>query len=588
MKKKNRNILCGAVAAATAMVTWGTATANATTRIWSPTPTDNTLANLTPDNNYNVAGTPANGDVLLFNSGSTFTTLTAADAAAPASTMNPSGPGTLLYGGATNTGPEIQFAFNAGAGAYTIGSTTDLDNTGNGYTNVILNTGDTSSEIFNPAVYPYARTSGPAAFYFVDNAVGTTLTLNGGVVNNSTTAAAGVVTWQATFSGTNLVVANIIENGVINDGTAGETSVQVKNSILLTLNGANNYSGPTSIQPGNGAGLILGNKSALGTGTLALGANSLTNPTIAANTDLSGSNAVANPISIYPLNPIGITGSNNLTFSGPMDLDGTVAATAYNAGVIPATGTASFNVSNTGITTLSGVITNSSGTINFNKSGAGLLVLSNANTYNGVTAVLQGDLAIQNVTGSATGANAVAVTGGGLTPSILSGTGISTGPLTVTAGGRLAPGINTSGANNDFGVVGDLDLGTVGGMTLTGANLDFDLASSAAIGNSDEILTGGALTLGTDAFTFNELGGSLQTGVPYTLISGFTNTLSSASIAALSGTEIQGGYTPTFSQVGNALDVTFATSSVPEPTGFTLLLGGSAVLLRRRRQSALA
>jgi len=218
------------------------------------------------------------------------------------------------------------------------------------------------------------------------------------------------------------------------------------------------------------------------------------------------------------------------------------------------------------------------------KSGTGTQTLSGIlNTYSGGTTISDGKLNVTNASASATGTGNVDVSGGATTT--LSGTGFITGLTTLTSGSRLAPGVNTSGTNTNFGVAGTLSTGTTGGLTLTNAHLDFDLATLAA-GTNDKIITG-ALSLGsTIAFTFNGLGATLQTGTAYTLIdatsvSGFSaGNISTAFLGALDG-----NYTASYTVNGTTNDLEVTFGAIPEPSTWALLAFSltTVMVLRRRR-----
>ena len=79
---------------------------------------------------------------------------------------------------------------------------------------------------------------------------------------------------------------------------------------------------------------------------------------------------------------------------------------------------------------------NAGDVLNIVKDGPGIVSMSYASDYKGATIVSNGTLLANNVTGSATSTNAVTVCSGGA----LGGTGSVTGPVTVQAGGCVAPG----------------------------------------------------------------------------------------------------------------------------------------------------
>lgn len=243
--------------------------------------------------------------------------------------------------------------------------------------------------------------------------------------------------------------------------------------------------------------------------------------------------------------------------------------------------------------TISGVIssTNSSGSLT--KTGAGTLALTAAtgNTYTGSTSISAGKLRITNLSGSATGSGAVNASGG--TTTTLSGNGFSSGLATFTNGTRIAPGVNISGINGNFGAAGTLGAGTTGGLTLTDANLDFDLASTATVGGGvNDLITTTALTLGsTIAFTFNGLNGSLATGTNYRLIDG-TSIVNPANSSAITTTflgSLAGNYTANYTSDSGNGDLLVSFTAVPEPsTWASMVMGGMFLVAAGSRRRKLA
>ena len=167
----------------------------------------------------------------------------------------------------------------------------------------------------------------------------------------------------------------------------------------VVLNGANTFTGGVTNVEGP---LVLGNKSALGTGALTVAANSLSAtliPIFSANTDLSGANAIANAV-ILTNGTAGanfiINGANNLEFSGPVTLAASPIVTNNN----------------TATTTISGAISESVVGSSLTFDGTGTTVIGNSgNTYTGATVVNKGTVIVN---GNISTSSGLTVNGGTL------------------------------------------------------------------------------------------------------------------------------------------------------------------------------
>jgi filamentous hemagglutinin family protein len=266
----------------------------------------------------------------------------------------------------------------------------------------------------------------------------TLLALDSIFINADITATNGGLTLQAAGSsqananvtvGTSLIFANtgaFTFNGIISG--AGGIDKQIV-ATTLTLNGANNYTGSTTITGGT---IQLGIANALPTSTTLLGTGTL---------ELNGfSQTLAN-----------MTGGNTITNSS-----GTAATLTLN---------------NAGSNTFSGVM---SGNLSFVKNGAGTLAISSASTYSGSTAINNGTLQLQ---GSDLLPSTTAVTLAGGTVLDLNNNDLTIGSLSgsgnvTTGGGNLTTGGNNSSTTYS-GIIsdgGDLIKEGTGTFTLTGNN----------------------------------------------------------------------------------------------------------------------
>ena len=211
---------------------------------------------------------------------------------------------------------------------------------------------------------------------------------------------------------TNYTTAETLSLGAISDSTSTNpagSGISMVGSGTLVLRAANSYRGATTIT----------------SGTTLLGAAGALPATTALTVSFIGASTAPTTLDF-----------NNAGTSN----DQTVAALAGTVtGILGATITNSdadnrrtLNVAQSGVnTSFAGAI---SGNLNLTKSGNGTLQLTGANTFTGSTSVAGGTLSVGSdaVHGSLT--SAVTVSGG-----TLAGNG-QTGPLTVQAGGALAPG----------------------------------------------------------------------------------------------------------------------------------------------------
>ncbi|HXL79339.1 MAG TPA: C25 family cysteine peptidase [Pyrinomonadaceae bacterium] len=284
------------------------------------------------------------------------------DSALSTGTLTTANSGTIQAGGGTRTI----------ANAMTLGADTTIG-TGNDF-------------IFNGAV----TASGAATRIFTIN-------------NSVTTLAGNVFLAESDSVSRTLSIAGsgvLSINGLITNNSGANTlssNLQLNSvNVTLKLTNANTYTGTSTLANGT---LVLGNKAAFGTGTVAWNG-----VTTSASTDLSGVNALSNNGTIGATGNI-FAGSNNLELSGT--LTSSVSPTITNnisGGTFTLSNTLNlsnsgtnrtFTFSGTGNTAVTGVIANGGGsTSNVVKSGIGTLTISGANTYTGTTTISAGTLTL--------------------------------------------------------------------------------------------------------------------------------------------------------------------------------------------------
>jgi autotransporter-associated beta strand protein len=277
----------------------------------------------------------------------------------------------------------------------------------------------------------------------LNNSANTQLNLYGAALNATETISTGRAVVLGGEGGTFDVAdtKTLTLSGTVSGGRLTLENSDGGNGIL-GLSGGNGFSGGIAI---NGGILKLGHNNAFG----AWGFNTLS----------FGPAAVTKTLQINGARTIAVAGLTSAATD----------AVVENG----AAGAAQLNVYNGADNTFSGVMQDGAeGTLAFAKAGCGTLTLTGASTYTGATTVQGGTLAVN---GSLAAGSAVTVQKGAL-----GGVGTVAGPVTVEAGGALAPG-------NGVGTL------ATGALTLTaGAILDYELG---ATGNADRTDVTGNLTL---------------------------------------------------------------------------------------------
>jgi autotransporter-associated beta strand protein len=342
-------------------------------------------------------------------------------------------------------------------------------------------------------------------------------------------------------------------NGVISGGGA-----IMEKGTTTYLNGANTYSGGTFPVSGaiglgiDSVGSPVVTSGPVGTGPLFLTVDSTTTTTGTGMLLASGgAHTIANLIQ-YPTGTNNLTliigGTNNLTLSGAFTLNGNDNITTNTIT------TRTVQVTNTGLTTVSGVISDGGLGYGFIKTGNGTLALNNTETYTGPTTVSNGTL---QVNGQLNAASAVTVNG---TNGTLAGTGIINGPVTVNAGGTLAPGTSSA--------IGTLTLN--GGLTLNG-NLLFKIKKLVSPSNDVASVSGALTNGGTGKLTVMNLGPALAVGDKFKL---FNKPLTNGAALTVTGA---GAVWVNNLQVDGSISVSSTTLPQPVITTTTILNGTNLV-----------
>ena len=313
------------------------------------------------------------------------------------------------YTGPTNNATEY-LANNLSAGALlTLSGPLGLNSSGTSVgTTVLSGSGNTtvSGIVMNGA-------SSGAQIFTIAN-TGTT-TLSGTVASTGafSQTGAGTVNLTGTINGPSGVTINN-PSAVFNESATG--AIKGTSTAFTLTNGTanltvpNSYGGGTTLTAGL---LILGDKGALGSGSLALNGGALT-----ALSPLTGANAFANPVTL----------GGNVTVQGAnsVELSGTILQTSNRtltnnisggsslivSGPVVSNGSYTFTGAGSGLTTISGLV---SATNAITYAGSGTMQLTNpGNTFIGVIKATSGKLKLAPTGGSLTSANAFQSSVGGI------------------------------------------------------------------------------------------------------------------------------------------------------------------------------
>ena len=219
-------------------------------------------------------------------------------------------------------------------------------------------------------------------------------------------------------------------------GINGNLHLTLANNGNLNLQGANNYTGGTTI---TGGGVL-----------------SVVSQPLSTEVNLGAVPLVATPGSLT------INGGTLATGPGaPSTL--TMSSTR---GIALGSSGGTFDVGPSVNLSVAGIIADAPSQVGaLHAIDSGVLVLSGANTYSGGTTVTDATLAVRNATGSSTGTGAVTLS----STSTLAGSGTISGAVTLN--GTLAPGLGANGT-------GTLNVGP--SQINTGAVLNYDLAGPGA------------------------------------------------------------------------------------------------------------
>lgn len=312
-----------------------------------------------------------------------------------------------------------------------------------------------------------------------------TITIN----NSANTTLSGPINFTEANIARTLTITgtgNTAVSGVITEGSGtGPDSISKSGSGTLTLFGANNYSGTTSL---SGGALEIGNNAALGTSTLLLTSGTLQSAgaarTIGNNATLAGN------ITIGGIANLTIAGTTTLTANRILTINNSGATTLQNVNLSNSATSRTLTVTGAGDLVVQGTIANG-GTATASalvKTGTGKLVLSGANTYGGSTTISAGTVEVRNNTALGTTAGTTSVVSGA---SLALSNNITIGETIGVAGagaGGSGAILNISGNNT---IITTITQSAASSITAQGGTLNLNAGSGNSVSGAVALTMGG-------------------------------------------------------------------------------------------------
>ena len=310
----------------------------------------------------------------------------------------------------------------------------------------------------------------------------------------------------------NLLLAPYAGDQIYNGTISGPGALMQKGDITYLNNQNNSYSGGTFPAAGaigfgaSSVGSPTVTSGPIGTGAILLAPDSTTTTT-GTGIIFASSNSITIGNSIQYVSgtnnlTLEVGGSTNLTLTGPFTLYGN------DRTVMTSFPTRSLTVTNTGLTILTGQISDAGSNYNFNLTGSGVTLFNNTEAWGGTTTNSGGVMLVNGSIGS----GAVVIQ----TNATLGGIGTVGGAVTIQSGGTLTAGSQTVAHTQGIGTLHlsssltflagstnfvqvNTSLGTpnsviavTGGVTFNGTVYAQNVGPTLSIGNTFNVVTAGS------------------------------------------------------------------------------------------------